>query len=309
MSKWVINFSTKELGGKEVLEMMTEKGKLNNGNPNTYGFGIDVGVYKGNTVWSHSGGWAGFRTFMMYIPELEFGVIELSNHANVKSSSGVYSLINLYYPDLEEKLEVKDVSLTGFDPFKESDYNPALFVDYEGSYELEVQKGFIITFTREGDKLFSQATGQNKLPLFPSSDSTFFLKVVKAYVTFHRLPDGKVNQVTLHQNGLLKGNRVEESEEGFDPKLVDLQEYTGAFSSEELYSVYSIKVYEGNLIIDHIRHGKIILVPTKNDIFNIIGISGEIKYERGPDGEIIAFRLNLMPRTRNILFQKITGND
>jgi uncharacterized protein YneR len=70
---------------------------------------------------------------------------------------------------------------------------------YVGEYEL--QPGFTITFTREGNRLFTQATGQPKFEVFAESETKFFLKVVDAQVEFVPDADGKVSKMILNQGG------------------------------------------------------------------------------------------------------------
>lgn len=70
---------------------------------------------------------------------------------------------------------------------------------YVGKYEL--QPGFLLTVTVEGNKIFAQATGQQKVEIFPESETKFFLKVVDAQITFVKGKEGKVNQLILHQSG------------------------------------------------------------------------------------------------------------
>ncbi len=77
--------------------------------------------------------------------------------------------------------------------------DPGLYDAYVGEYELA--PGFILTVTREGDHLMTQATGQQKVEVFPSSETEFFLKVVDAQITFVRGPGGTVDQLVLHQGG------------------------------------------------------------------------------------------------------------
>jgi len=78
---------------------------------------------------------------------------------------------------------------------------------YVGEYE--IQPGFSITFTREGNKLFTQATGQPKFEVFAESQTKFFLKVVDAQVEFIADEDGKVNNMILYQGGQkIEGKRV-----------------------------------------------------------------------------------------------------
>ena len=59
---------------------------------------------------------------------------------------------------------------------------------------------FSITVTRDGNALFIQATGQPKLPIYPESDTEFFLKAVDAQITFVK-EQGRVTRLILHQNG------------------------------------------------------------------------------------------------------------
>jgi CubicO group peptidase (beta-lactamase class C family) len=66
-----------------------------------------------------------------------------------------------------------------------------------GTYEL--RPGFDLVITLEGDQLMSQATGQGKLPVFPETESKFFLKVVDAQLEFFKDESGKVSYLVLHQ--------------------------------------------------------------------------------------------------------------
>lgn len=82
---------------------------------------------------------------------------------------------------------------------KELKVDPALYDAYAGAYELA--PGFVLTVTREGNHLMTQATGQQKFEVFPSSETEFFLKVVDARITFVKGPDGQVDTIVLHQGG------------------------------------------------------------------------------------------------------------
>jgi len=77
--------------------------------------------------------------------------------------------------------------------------DPALYDAYVGEYELA--PGFSLVITREGGQIFAQATGQQKLELYPESETRFFLKVVDAQVEFQRGAGGKVSALVLHQGG------------------------------------------------------------------------------------------------------------
>jgi hypothetical protein len=70
---------------------------------------------------------------------------------------------------------------------------------YVGRYEFG--PGMILTITRGGTKLFAQLTGQGELPIYPESETKFFLRAVDAQITFRTDTQGRVNALTLHQLG------------------------------------------------------------------------------------------------------------
>jgi len=74
-----------------------------------------------------------------------------------------------------------------------------LLQSYVGKYELS--PGFILTVSKEGSQMKTQATGQSMVDIFPKSDTVFYLKVVAAQITFNRAEDGTVKSLTLLQGG------------------------------------------------------------------------------------------------------------
>ena len=69
---------------------------------------------------------------------------------------------------------------------------------YTGQYEVTPHFGF--TITRENDRLFLQATGQEKLEMFAETNNKFFLKVNDAGFEFVN-ESGKITKVMLKQGG------------------------------------------------------------------------------------------------------------
>lgn len=70
---------------------------------------------------------------------------------------------------------------------------------YIGVYELA--PGVDVEMTLDGDQLMTQITGQPKFPLFPESETRFFLKVVDAQMDFAKDSSGRVTHIVLHQGG------------------------------------------------------------------------------------------------------------
>jgi CubicO group peptidase (beta-lactamase class C family) len=80
---------------------------------------------------------------------------------------------------------------------KEIKVNSSGFEAYVGDYE--VSPTFILTITKEGDKLFGQGTGQPKMELEPVSETQFSIPQVKANISFEKDSDGKVVGLSLTQ--------------------------------------------------------------------------------------------------------------
>ncbi|NND51791.1 MAG: DUF3471 domain-containing protein [Flavobacteriaceae bacterium] len=80
---------------------------------------------------------------------------------------------------------------------------------YLGRYALS--PNFVLTVTREGKQLMVQATGQSNFPVFPRAKHRFYYKVVQAELLFSVTDDGKVESVTLLQNGQeMPGKKLED---------------------------------------------------------------------------------------------------
>jgi len=75
---------------------------------------------------------------------------------------------------------------------------PQVLDQYVGVYELA--PNFKITVTREGNQLMVQASGQPKLPVYASSETKFFYKVVNAQIEFFKDGKGAVTHLVLYQN-------------------------------------------------------------------------------------------------------------
>tara|TARA_R110000787_G_scaffold108621_1_gene217007 strand:+ start:3926 stop:5686 length:1761 start_codon:yes stop_codon:yes gene_type:complete len=91
---------------------------------------------------------------------------------------------------------------------KEVKVSDAILETYIGKYEL--MPSFILTVTKEGNQLKTQATGQPVFDIFPKTENEFYLKVVNAQLVFNKNEEGNVDSVTLFQGGQeVNGKKVE----------------------------------------------------------------------------------------------------
>lgn len=75
----------------------------------------------------------------------------------------------------------------------------ALLRRFVGEYE--IAPGFTLTVTLDGEQLMLEPTGQPRLPLFPESETAFFLRSVDARLVFEVDETGAATGLVLHQAG------------------------------------------------------------------------------------------------------------
>lgn len=143
----------------------------------------------GSDITWHNGGTGGYRTFIGFDPARHTGVVVLSN-----SNIGVDD-IGLHFIDPRMQLAPAPVKVV----HTEITVSPDVLDRYVGEYELAPQ--FHIVVTREGNALYGQPTGQDKVQLFPEKEDEFFLKVVEAQIVFTKDSSGKVTGLVLKQGG------------------------------------------------------------------------------------------------------------
>jgi CubicO group peptidase (beta-lactamase class C family) len=183
--KWDRALYTEKLVSKEMLAEAFQPGTLNDGSKTKYGFGWILSDMKtfGKVV-NHSGGWPGYNTFIERHPDSDKTIILLRNHDRpVQVLSKIRDIL----------YDIKD------EPKKEISLPMASLSQYAGEYELA--PGFTISITVERDKIYGQATGQEKFELFAEKENLFFLKVVEAKIKFEKDEKGAVRSLILYQGG------------------------------------------------------------------------------------------------------------
>ena len=87
------------------------------------------------------------------------------------------------------------------------DLDDSITVRYVGKYKLA--PNFIISIFKEENKIFAQATGQNKIEIVPFEENKFSLVDVDAKLTFNIDDNGEVTSLILHQGGDHEAKKIE----------------------------------------------------------------------------------------------------
>jgi len=77
--------------------------------------------------------------------------------------------------------------------------SPAMLADYVGFYKFGTYS--VMTVKLDGSQLSTQLTGQRFVPIYPSSNTDFFTKVVQAHLNFVLDPQGQTTAMEFYQNG------------------------------------------------------------------------------------------------------------
>jgi hypothetical protein len=145
----------------------------------------------GSSIIWHNGGTGGYRTYMGYDPKARVGVVVLSNISTPAGQDDIgRHLLNASYPLLKTSPPIEHQEITS---------ETKIFDRYVGTYRLNPST--LLKMSVDGNRFYTQLTGQPKFEVFPESDRKFFLKVVDAQFIFDIDQQGRVSQVTLHQNG------------------------------------------------------------------------------------------------------------
>jgi CubicO group peptidase (beta-lactamase class C family) len=169
---------------RELTQQMVTPGKGN------WGLGLQIGGSPSNPYFSHGGVNEGFESlFIEYEHNGEGAAVMTNAQGGMRLASEVMSSIAVAYdwPDF------RPVVRTAIK------VDRSVLTRYVGNYE--IAPTFIVTFSLDGDQLMTQATNQPKFPVFPETNTKFFLTVVDAEVEFFTDDKGQVSYLVLHQNG------------------------------------------------------------------------------------------------------------
>lgn len=300
LAKWLANFNEPVLGSTELIQKMVTPRILKNGDTLDYGFGIGVGEYRGLKRYMHSGADIAHRAVMAYFPEINSGVIALSNNASFSGGIG-RDLVDLYFEDkLEQDEEEESTDEVATETGKHT-VSEEILSTYVGNYKIEAI-GLIMQYSIADDgTLMSEATGQSELGLTAVNDSTFTYNGVEATVLFKRNSDGGVT-TAVHTQGA--EDYVLDRLPPYEASMDDLAEYSGKYFSEELETFYTIRLKDSSLVAGLRNFEDIELSTSEKDNFSAdVFFIQEMVFKRNEEGILNGFELS-NGRTKGVSFEK-----
>jgi len=297
MSKWVMHFYDGKADNTELIKMLTEKGKLNNGKELTYACGIAVDTYKGWRQYSHSGGDAGYRTHVTVFPDLKMGFIVFSNLGDINPGGKVYAMADLFIKDTTQKKDVAKKELR--------DSAAAVLKDtvqwqkYVGNYIGE--DGLPFSFDIKNSQLYYHIYDESNF-LIKETKDTFSIPQAPAikFIFDIKAKDTMADVITPDQLFHLKKYIRDTTQ---TDKL--LKTYTGTYYCPELDCRYGIVLKDHHLILTNAKYNDAKLTVLSNDhLINSNWWMDHLMMMRDNKNNITGFEVN-SGRIMHLRFNKI----
>lgn len=179
---------------------------------------------------------------------------------------------------------------------KEIEVAPQILQQYVGVYELAPT--FKISVTVEGSQLMAQASGQPKLPVYASSETKFFYKVVNAQIAFFKDDKGAVSHLVLYQNNQeMKAPRIsttvtERQEVTVAPAI--LAQYPGTYELQPGFALV-VTLEDGKLMTQATGQAKVQVFPESETKFFLKVTDGQIEFFKDAKGTVTHLMLHQGP--------------
>ena len=285
MAKWIANLYYPKVGTAMEIRQLTQKGILNSGKELTYALGISVNHYKGWKQYSHSGGDAGYRTFITAFPDLKMGFIVFSNLGDFNPVGKTYELVNLFIRDTAANAMAERNSI---DTSMAAITNEHFRKTYPGTYLSDA--GVHFNFPLKNDRIYWERAGRADLLVKGQKDTFLVAPTPEIKFLFMTTSSGDtmVNQFWPDGERILMkyspANNLSESQ---------LREYTGVYYCPELDVKYGIVLKgKGLLLTNNKYEDSKIRVTGKDDLFTDFWWMNHLKITRDKKKKITGFEVN-----------------
>ncbi len=285
MAKWIANLYYPKVGTATEIKQLTQKGILNSGKELTYALGISVNQYKGWKQYSHSGGDAGYRTFITAFPDLKMGFIVFSNLGDFNPVGKAYELVDLFIRDTAANAMAGTHTI---DTSKSAISNVSFSNTFPGNYLSDA--GVQFNFPLHNNRIYWERFGRSDLLVRDRNDTFVVAQTPEVKFVFRTTAakDTIVNQYWPDGERLLMkyspaGNLAESK----------LREYTGTYYCPELDVKYGIvlKGKELFLISNKYEDSKLRLAG-KNDFLTDYWWMNHLRIFRDKNYNITGFEVN-----------------
>ncbi|MEO9892047.1 serine hydrolase domain-containing protein [Aurantibacter sp.] len=298
LSKWVINFSKKEVGDSSLFDKMHSQEKLSNGNNYGYANGQFINEYKGIKRIAHSGQDASYQAYIGRFPDLDISIIFFNNNSEIDGGKLVGQLTEICLSDYLKNINYKPTSETLLSK-KTPIIKPVKSLKNCEGYYWNDKDRYSRQLKIQNDTLQYIRSDDDKSPLIPVDENEFEM-AINEYVSV----SFQSNQMILTLNDGYKITLDKYIPADYNSN--SLKQFEGKYYSPELNTFYTFLVENNFLIANHTRLGNFKLKAIKKDFF--IGNKGSIQkvvFLRNKFGQIFGFNIS-SSRAKNVKFNKLS---
>lgn len=273
---------------KALADFLKTTEVLTNGDDAKYARGIMLDTYKGYTTASHGGFGYGGRSQLITIPELQIGVIVLSNLQSINSPRIAYEILDIVLAD-----KVKEIKEDTIEIFKPQDLN--LFI---GEYK-EINSDMTMKVFVENDTLKSIGSIGRTAAALEQFSKNKFHRIHSQNVKYDFTPSAKHDMSISFGGTPFYFKRA---------KFVDLDEvvlsdFVGNFYSEELDVTYYLTLKNNRLLLFYKNNEAIVLHPIQLNEFGN-GQRTIYHFLRDTKGIVNGMLLSCDGTVKDIVFKK-----
>lgn len=257
----------------DAWAMAREVQPTTGGNP--IGLGVFVLQRDGATRYAHDGGTGGYRTLWWFDPIKRESELVLTSNAAFEPAVAIGAARN---PGPKDRVENERLEVTALP-------------QYLGVYD--AAKGSAFTIISADGRLWTKLTGQGFLPLYRAKGDRFFTKAVAAEIEFGRDSAGKIDRLTLFQNGNeMKAKRTSSAAPPFLlPRAEALKPYLGRYVLMPGVE-FTITLRSETLLAQLTGQSAVPVFNTGPDRFVYDVVEAQLDFERDEAGKVIAVVLH-----------------
>jgi CubicO group peptidase (beta-lactamase class C family) len=257
MALWIMNFYNHKVGDQKDIGRLTEKGKLNNGKETDYALGIAVDKQNGWRRLQHTGGDAGYRTFISVFPDLKMGFLVFSNLGDFNPYGKAFEISQFFISDTAVK---RPVAVTKNDSSVAVLKEPQYLKKFTGDFISD--DGMRLNLIIKNDKLYANLGGRDYLLIKQSQDTFAALLFPNRKLVFSQ----KAKKPTVD---FIDERGQEHRMNPFSPDATftdkQLEAYTGEYYCPELDCKYGIVLKDHGVYLTNNKYNDTKLTLTGED--------------------------------------------
>lgn len=279
--KWMAMLDTPPAALASLARNGQVSGRLNDGTPTNYGYGLTLNTWRGTRAVGHGGSDAGYRAQVERYPEHGVAVAVLCNASNAGPGPLARSTAERVLGDRLPR-ELVEARAPEHRPA------PSARARWVGTYRDTIAQS-IMRVTSRGDSVYA-----NGVRLQFGSDSTATTANMDGWYSLQ--PRGEQTTIRVNPRGLRQVTFVRQAE-----PITARAQYAGAYTSDELQTRYLLAVVDSQVVLSRPKYPDVTLQAAGRDVFSTPQFT--LVFTRDRAQRITGFSLSA-GRVRNVSFVK-----